>query len=279
MRFYIWEHHGYDLDFEPYRKQEIDLPAVRCEHCGYTFYGAPSASDIPLDVPRALRKQLASLQTETPDALSPEIISMEAFRELSQQVRQIYNLPPTYPVMPSAYLGARFVRGAANPAWHAYGPDRYTGSLYVSRVFAERLRERAIRGVHLFPVYTPSGEQSSVLLAVVTGDGGIPKIDRGELVVCSACGRWEVRERTRVRYQVDETQWDGSDFFRFRYSLLVVSERVVEVVNEFGSSLFPYTRWEPLDTVERASSDMPVDFGPYSFLQISGGGQAREEGT
>jgi hypothetical protein len=31
MRFYIWEHHGYDLDFEPYRRQELQLPTMHCD--------------------------------------------------------------------------------------------------------------------------------------------------------------------------------------------------------------------------------------------------------
>ena len=300
MRFYIWGHHGYDLDFEPYRRQELQLPKMYCNSCGRLFASAPDASNIPEPIPKAVVALLAPYQKDVPEDLhrryweafgrsdwnNPVIheherfnsASVEEFRTLSHQIRRLYGLASHRPVMPNAYLGPHFVRKSFSPRWGAYGPDAATGSLYFSSEVADALTNQGISGIELFPVQTSTGKQSSVYLAVVTGDGGVPTTDGGQVVVCERCGGWEVQGRVQVHYQVDERQWDGSDFFRLRYPFLLVSERVVAVLRQLGESLFPYTRVEPLAERQWASADLPVDWGPYNFLEIfrgaGGHGQA-----
>ena len=299
MRFYIWEHHGYDLDFKPYRRQALQLPTMHCDACGRLFQSAPSASDIPEPISKPVIRLLAPYRKDVPDDLhrryweafgrsewnNPVIreyerfnsASVEEFRELSHHIRRLYGLASQRPVMPAAYLGPRYVRPSFSPRWGAYGPDAATGSLYFSGEVADALTNQGISGIELFPVQTSTGKQSSVYLAVVTGEGGVPIVDGGELVVCPNCGYWKVLGRTKVRYRVDEQQWDGSDFFRFRYAYLLVSERVVEVLHRFGESRFPHTRVEPLAERQWASADLPVDFGPYNFLEIFRGSGGQEQ--
>jgi hypothetical protein len=195
MRFYIWEHHGYDLDFEPYRRQELQLPKMYCNSCGRLFASAPDASNIPEPIPKAVVALLAPYQKDVPEDLhrryweafgrsdwnNPVIheyerfnsASVEEFRTLSHQIRRLYGLASHRPVMPNAYLGPHFVRKSFSPRWGAYGPDAATGSLYFSSEVADALTNQGISGIELFPVQTSTGKQSSVYLAVVTGDGGV----------------------------------------------------------------------------------------------------------
>ena len=300
MRFYIWEHHGYDPSFKPYRRQKLQLPRMYCDECGRLFQGAPSASNIPEPIPDSVKGLLAPYQKDVPEDLhrryweafgrsdwnNPVVheyerfnsASVEEFRTLSHQIRRLYGLASHRPVMPGAYLGPHFVRKSFSPRWGAYGPDAATGSLYFSSEVADALTKRGVSGIELFPVQTSTGKQSSVYLAVVTGEGGVPNVDGGELAVCNQCGGWKVLGRTKVHYRVDEQQWDGSDFFRFRYACLVVSERVVEVLRRFGESRLPHTRLEPLAERLWATDDLPVDFGPYNFLEIFRGSGGQEQG-
>lgn len=203
MRFYLWNFSiaKTDLDFEPYRRPELELPRAYCPECGCDFFSAPEASDIPEPIPREALKLLRLFDREVPDDLhrrywtafgrgdfsDPVIkeyqrfnaLPITDFRQLAETLRQIYGLPSNRPIEPAAHLGLPFVKRSYTPQWLAYGPDSMTGSLYFSQRAVELFVEAGIKGIEFFPVHTSRRRPSSVFLGVVTGNGGPPRVEGG----------------------------------------------------------------------------------------------------
>lgn len=78
-------------------------------------------------------------------------------------------------------------------------------------------------------------------------------------MVCNVCGGWRARGNQLVRYFVDMSQWDGSDFFRFGRRLILVSERVAELANRLGESFFKCISLEPLQERRWAPEGYPIE--------------------
>lgn len=253
-------------------KRTLLLPWVYCSACGQ-HWGSKIAADIPEPllpkarqlltpypqyIPEELMRKIAQIFDEgrEDDAESQEIfrqaetygdIPPNEFYTLEGILRDIYNLPPRRLIEPRARLGPLFIRKGYRPKWDVYHDS---SSLYFSQRAGDELLKTGITGLELFPVYTRGGKPSEVYEAVVTGWGGLPCLvsPGGEYFQCEGCKRWYLRGEHPLKIRLDESQWDGSDFFHLAWGGAVyVSERVYEILN---SPFFSTEVWVSLKPME-----------------------------
>lgn len=253
-------------------RSRLLLPRVYCPTCGRNWI-SKIAADIPEPLLPQVRELLKPYNRRMPEELKRKFLqifdedkeddpeSQEIFRQvdmfscispdeffaLEGILRGIYNLPPRRLIEPGASVGPILVRKSFHPKWDVYYDSV---ALYFSLPAGDELLSMGITGLELFPVYTRDGKPSEVYRAVVTGYAGLPSLvsPGGEYFQCPECKRWYLRGDHPLKVRLDESQWDGSDFFHLAWGRGVyVSERAYEILNSPFFSTEVWVSLKPMD--------------------------------
>ncbi|GBC94381.1 hypothetical protein HRbin16_00162 [bacterium HR16] len=276
MQWYVVTSDTMDWKFEVRRKEDLYLPGVYCPTCdqsGFLIAAAEVPEPVlpevrkllepyPHEIPREMMERLwyamesdASTGKDEAKQVDKEIelflsVTPEQFFAIEQTIRRIYNFSPKRLVSPNAGVGPLVVRKGFKPKWDVLCHGVLGDSLYFSRRAGDELLEAGVTGLELFPVYTRDGKPSEVYEAVVTGYAGLPSLvsPGGEYFQCPECKRWYLRGDHPLKIRLDESQWDGSDFFHVSsYSGVYISQRAYEILNSPFFSTEVWVSLKPMD--------------------------------
>ncbi|MCW3098390.1 MAG: hypothetical protein JWL77_4008 [Chthonomonadaceae bacterium] len=210
-------------------KPSFGLPGVTCDACGETW--ANMMGRIPKDLPdnHPLRSR-----RRWP-------VSVAELNLIRADVRQVLNLPLETPLLPGTNIGVldlwtKSAKLAAFewPAVHV---------LVVREDVVAFLQEHKIAGWEIAPVRVEGIRRVESIPTMyqlfVTGTGGVPITDPPivQRSHCEVCGRTEYVGNNPSSFQLDLSQWDGSDIFRFAapyQGYIFVTERLAEGFRDAG---------------------------------------------
>jgi len=186
--------------------------------------------------------------------VEPGVLLPEDFAAFARDLRQLLHIPHRLPIYPRIRLGHPGFQMVNHLLWDillALGESE----MYVTQTAAEQLMSSGLKGFELFPVRVESGgylierkrwgkrqlewrwyEATPLYQMVVWGEGGIPRTEpEGAWWQCARCKNWYHREYRKYHLALDESQWDGSDFFRFLgRGTVYVTERAKEWLERSG---------------------------------------------
>ena len=171
---------------------------------------------------------------------------------LRADVRSTLHLPPETMLLPGTNIGVLEL-SCKEPNFAAFDwPAVHV--LLVREEVVNYLQEHKITGWEVAPVRIEGKRTPEAIPLMhqlfVTGTGGIPTTDPPveKISHCEACGRTEFRRGTPRSFQMDPSQWDGSDIFRFGggyHGYIFITDRLADGFRAAG-----FTNYE-LVTVER----------------------------
>lgn len=188
-------------------KPSVGLPGVKCDACGQTWADgmARIPKDLPNDHPLRSRKRWP--------------VPVAELNFLRADVRMALNLPLDTPLPPGADIGIidflckdSHLEAFEWPAVHV---------LVVREDVVEFLQEHKIAGWEVAPIRVEGTRYLSSIPSMyqllVNGNGGVPVTDPPveKISHCDVCGRTEFKRKNPRTFQMDISQWDGSDIFRF----------------------------------------------------------------
>ena len=238
-----------DWDFTPTLSGiRLYLPMVKCPKCG-TSYHSDFTAPLPEPIPLTIRKMVYALLRRPREPLSVVTVSPQEFRAIEQRVRVAYSLPPERRIVPGTDLGPIYLRSKHfEPQWHVYlGYWLYfTGK---ARQAVERLNPPNLLW---FPVWQTRTRHWDIWQLAVLGQKRLPEIAGGQWVQCAECLGWnmDAPDGATIRFAVPEVGMEFGDFLCLEYLGLVVSERVVEVLEGLGRGSVLGTRFVPVSEVE-----------------------------
>ncbi|HEY3376200.1 MAG TPA: double-CXXCG motif protein [Armatimonadota bacterium] len=206
-------------------------------------------------------------QCEQAGAISPA-----AFREIVATLRAMLHLPADRKIGPGARFGLMPIFSCTSSLPDIYFVGEAPPQLVIREPVADALLDAGCRGWEAFAVRVTGVEQfpyagpNDLLLCelLVTGHAGIPaNYDRDKRFVesCATCGYQRSGFSKRpMTITLDETEWDGSDIFRFTdVKGVFVTERVKEIFERnalcgaaFRPTHIPLRQWK-------------VDMGWFTF--------------
>ncbi len=234
MQFYELTHPPYETDYDynkanPIRmKAALYIPGVICPVCmGETGGGWASSNRIRVKVPKksTLRQYLMG-----------QSLPLEQWREFVVTLRSALKIPSWMPVAPGAQIGQPKGELLSEQLPDMMHP--FPGQLIVQARVVEALKEARLTGFQPVrvevqwgkTVKSPRGEPPALYELLVTGTAWRVGMDLESITVCKECERitfphpdWLV---------VDESRWDGSDFFHVdrNPNIVLVTERVCRVL-------------------------------------------------
>lgn len=223
----------------------VGLPGINCwgvpNACGQIWgsVGTRIRMDLPLDHPLRHRSRKPVFPNE--------------FQAIVRDVRQALHLPEDMVLKPGTDIGLVRIECVRPEVTDFEWPKVHT--LVITERVRRLLEDHGLTGWHTEPVIVTQTTEGMPLPKlyefVVDGCAGEPRVDPPVEVLstCPVCGFIQYKRDVPVRLEMDDSQWDGSDFMRFSsvYSgLIFVTERVKEVLT--NSTLDNYE----LETMEEA---------------------------
>jgi hypothetical protein len=160
---------------------------------------------------------------------------------LRTETRAALNLPTETPLLPGTDIGVLDLSCKNSNFSDFEWPALHT--VLVRERVLEFFQEYKITGWQSAPVriegtryleYIPTMYQ-----LLITGHGGVPVTNPPveELSYCDACGRTEYKRGVVHSFQMDLSQWDGSDIFRFAApynGYVFVTQRLADGLRKVG---------------------------------------------
>lgn len=239
MELYRISNQEFDWRFDHTRmRRYLILPDVQCSQCERDLSQYSDAARLPEQVPKdaiSLLKPYVNKDYEKLVDLTPA-----EFFDLEKHLRSIYHLSEKRLILPRASLSPTVILRAYKPKWDAY----LFRDLFFSKRLANELLRLEVSGIEFFPVYYRNGSEADVVEAVVFGEGGIPLLSKGgQWWHCPECRQYLLLADHPVKFSMNVSEWDGSDFFHFaKHGPVYVSERVYRLL-----SSPVYNAWEWLE--------------------------------
>lgn len=211
---------------------EHHIPTIKCPSCeGETGGGWASSDRVPVAVPEtsALRSQLTVQALPVPE--------WSAFVE---RLKQELHIPPWMPVTPGAQIGLPKAELRSSRIPDLMHP--FPGQIIARRRVVDALEGAGLTGFVPIRVEVTWGKRvkhdveppPELYELFVRGVAWRVGVDIERITVCRECGR-KVFPGT-FGIQVDESRWDGSDFFHVDQNpnIVLVTEGVCSVLAAHG---------------------------------------------
>ena len=226
MGFYKLTHPKYETDrswqlANPIRMtEELHVPAVMCPACGLWA----SSDRIRVAVPEtsSVRPRLLGYQTLSPSQ----------WADFADTLRRELAIPAWMPVRPGAEIG--LPKGELRSARVPDFMHPFPGQMIVRRRVVDALESAGLTGFLPVRVEVTWGkrvkhrdaEPPELHELVVKGVAWRVGVDPNKITACPQCGRMVFA--SGAHFVVDETRWDGSDFFHVdrNPNIVLVTERV-----------------------------------------------------
>lgn len=241
MRFFRFTHPDYATDREfavanpGISELDKQLPGIICEHCGQRW-GSSSRIRIGDELSRSIDAYLLSIE-------DPDVVTVQEWERISKDLSHITGLPEET-LEPGVEYGAPV--GVLKRADIADILHPFPGTIWITARVAEALGNAELIGADFVPVRlkpvkrvaaTP-GNLPELWEIIITGKAWRRGMDLERITVCKVCKRTEFPEPEQL--EVDESRWDGSDFFHLDLNpnIVLVTERVLDVLNQGQFSNF-----------------------------------------
>lgn len=229
MQFFDLTHPRYSSDAEADRlnpaRPLVDwhIPSIICDECGR--WAASDRLRVPL-------QPVASSQAFRRITFLP---TGEWFQRRSEWARLLG--VPQERITPGAELGLPKAEVQSSEMADFVHPS--PGQIWVREKVMLVLDSAGLVGADLVPVQSswarrsdPNGTPPRLWEIVVTGSAWRQNSDEQSIAVCNVCGRTVFPNASQL--QVDETRWDGSDFFHVdgNPNIVLVTERVRDLLDD-----------------------------------------------
>lgn len=167
-------------------------------------------------------------------------VDTQTLAEIREEVREALNLSANFPLPPGTNIGFLPVKIKRNHILDFEWPD--FASVIVSDKAIRAFREANLRGWSVSPVNIvknskiPVGELFELIVNGHAGKAVTNPVLQAKSV-CADCGRVEYEKYDCTTAQVNEQEWDGTDFSHFDdpcQGYKIVTQRVVDTVQAFG---------------------------------------------
>lgn len=273
------------------RSPELWIPSRYCENCRKNQWHADCCGIVEIPPPHVvdalqpyqIRKSLGPFHAlliaydkGTPqselDRLNDEVERDKAllphdFDGLVAEIRSRMNIGDDRLILPRSRVGPDTVIVAE---W-VDADIIHVDPLILSEKAASMLESSGLSGYEIHPLNVFSSDSMKLYSLIVVGDGGVPAIQskEGEWRQCPECRGWHLfGPQVAIRQAVDETQWDGSDFFHLaKAGSAYISEAAKAWMLDSGLS--SYIKMEPLEEI-CFRPDLPEGDGPIQGVPRNG---------
>ena len=235
-----------------YIERELGMPGIKCEGlagcCGATWSDA-----------------VARIATEPPPGTCNAYefgacVPAEVFLKQAAKTRIALNLPRDYELRPGLNLGRLHIKCSSMKTLAMEWPALF--GFIVREDLLDAIKRHGLTGFEESEVIVKRA--ANMLLKpipkfteiLVTGKGGWARTDPPLVIepACPVCGRRPTDNKDYQNIELDESQWDGSDIFRFEHPFggyIFVTQRWVDAIPE---SKFDGFRYETTDEMLLARS-------------------------
>lgn len=243
--------HGVPIPVLP--DDTVILPGVYCPECQAKWHFLAEAdgmfvSDQVFEELQFLVGQftaLASTHGVNGGDGRPSILP-EEWRQLTSELSRLLGLPEhrfhERQNINHRLVGYRLTK--LPPSWDVWGGAPYSKFL-LTKEAAEALNASGLTGFQLHPIEVYNRhyalcEDTVFYTLEVYGRGGVPITEpSGFWQRCRRCKQWQLTSYREYHFAVDESQWDGSDFFRFvDYGPVIITERARKWLEQSGLRLW-----------------------------------------
>ena len=240
MHFYDLTYPNYETDQQLSRanpitmRVELNIPPVICPACNERTGGGYTSSDrvrVPVPETSALRPYLKGKR-----------LPLSEWRGLVAKLREELSIPPWMPVSPGAQIG--LPKGELRSARVPDFMHPFPGQMIVRRRVVDALESAGLTGFLPVRVEVTWGkrvkhrdaEPPELYELVVKGVAWRVGVGLDKITACAQCGRTVFPAVGHLT--VDESRWDGSDFFHVdrNPNIVLVTERVCAVLASHGFS-------------------------------------------
>lgn len=164
-------------------------------------------------------------------------LTPEEFEDLATRLRQAFDVPNEWKIVPGARVGLLPLRYYYSPL-----PDlnwaNGSSTLVATKRAVQTFQDAGLTGWSAYPVASaayrgrlPAGPPPMLYELLFAGRAGTPRgVDPNDLDVCQRCGGL-IRIRVPERLEIQPDRWDGSDFFHFDHGpQRYVTERARQVI-------------------------------------------------
>ena len=224
-----------------YIERDLGMPGIKCEGlpgcCGVTWSNAS-----------------ARMMTEPPPGTCNAeefgaCVPAEVFLKQAEKTRQALNLPADYELLPGLTLGQMHIKCSKVTTLAMEWPALF--GFIVREDLLDAIEKHGLTGFEKSEVAVR--RTASMLLKpipkfteiLVTGKGGWARTEPPLVVepACTVCGRRPTDNKDYQNIELDESQWDGSDIFRFEHPFdgyIFVTQRWVDAIPESRFDGFQY---------------------------------------
>lgn len=218
-----------------YQIRDYDVPAINCPVCKTIWKGR--------------RRLYLPVRPGSESEWPKGPLSVENWKIAVKKIRGLLEIDTNVELRPGDILGKpkfELLNGTINDLMFPF-----PGQVIVTADVATALQQSPLQGIELMPIeiVKAKGNNSTYALPLfelrVKGHGWREGVDESMLISCPQCGRTKNPKSKSGLEPLDETRWDGTDFFNVDHNpnVIAVTSRVKEFLEQHQFSNYRLIPW------------------------------------